>query len=114
MEKKNKEKLITKIEELVKLVKDSDDYKRFIYLKEQLKDNKELMTLINKVKKKEQERVNKEYRKESVKDLDKEIDLLKEELNTYPDYLEYSYLQNDINDTLQNIKSIIEDSLNNK
>ena len=112
MEKKNKEKLITKIEELVKIVKDSDDYKRFIYLKEQLKDNKDLMKLINNVKKKEQERVNKEYRKEPIKDLDKEIESLKEELNTYPDYLEYSYLQNDINDTLQNIKSIIEDTLN--
>ena len=113
MEKKNKIIIKTKIEELVELIKQSDDYKRYIYLKEELSKNKELMKIINKVKKKEQERVNKEYRKEQTKDLEEEIESLKDELNSYPDYLEYSYLQEDINDNLQNIRKIIESAFNN-
>ncbi len=114
MEKKNKELITTKIEELVKLVKSSEDYKRYIYLKDKLADNKEIMSIINKIKKKEQERVNKIYRKESIENLELEIENLKSMLNEYPDYLEYSYLQSDINDVLQNIKSIIENSLNDE
>ena len=112
MEEKNKEEILKKIEELVQIIKDSDDYKRYLYLKEEMKKNKTLMSLINKIKKKEQELVNKEYRKENVDMLKQEIDSLKEELYSYPSYQEYLYLLEDINNNLQNVRQIIEEALN--
>ena len=112
MEEKNKEEILNKIEELVQIIKDSDDYKRYLYLKEEMKKNKTLMSLINKIKKKEQELVNKEYRKENVDMLKQEIDSLNEELYSYPSYQEYLYLLEDINNNLQNVRQIIEEALN--
>ena len=111
MEKQNKEMLLTKVNELVLLLKESTDYKRYIELKESIKSNKDIMTSISKIKKLEQERVNKEYKKEDTKSLVEQIAFLKNELNTYPVYQEYMFLQEDLNNTFQNIKIIIENSI---
>ena len=111
MERQNKELLLSKVDELVTLLKESNDYKRYIELKEAIKTNKEIMNSISKIKKLEQERINKEYKKEDVKLLSEELKSLKNELNSYPVYQEYMYLQEDLNNTFQNIKKIIENSI---
>lgn len=112
MENNNKERLINKTKELVELIKNSSDYQKYLELKNKMKDNNEIMTLINKIKKEEKIITNKEYRKEDTKENNKNIDKMKQELETYPIYKEYIYLQEDLNNMFQSIKSIIENSLN--
>ena len=113
MENKNKEELIIKINELVSLIKDTPEYKRYISLKESMSKNKEIMSLINDIKKSEQTIVKKNHNKQDTIEEEKKLKELKEKLNSFPAYLEYSYLQEDLNNDFQNIKKIIEDSINN-
>jgi cell fate (sporulation/competence/biofilm development) regulator YmcA (YheA/YmcA/DUF963 family) len=78
-----------------------------------MKNNKEIMSLIKDIKKLEQSIFKKEYNKIDIKDEEKKLKELKKELESFPIYLEYSYLQEDLNNDFQNIKKIIEDSINN-
>ena len=50
MENYNNELLISKIKELVKLIKETKDYQKYTDLKSKMKDNNEIMSLINKIK----------------------------------------------------------------
>ncbi len=112
MENNNKERLISKTKELVELIKNSSDYQKYLELKNKMKDNNEIMTLISKIKKEEKIITNKEYRKEDIKENNENIDKMKQELEAYPIYNEYMYLQEDLNNMFQSIKSIIENSFN--
>ena len=113
MENKNKEEVLKKIDELVCLIKDTPNYKRYNELKNQMKNNKEIMSLIKQIKKLEQSIIKKEYNKLNTTAEEKKLKELKEELKSFPIYLEYSYLQEDLNNDFQNIKKIIEGSINN-
>ena len=113
MENKNKELLLKKIDELIDLIKNTPNYKRYEKLKSEMSKNKEIMGLIRNIKKLEQSIVKKEYNKLDTKEDEEEKEKLKEKLKEYPDYLEYTYLQEDLNNDFQNIKKIIEDSINN-
>ena len=113
MESKNKEELLKKIDELVDLIKNSQDYKRYITLKNKMLNNKEIMFLIEEIKKLEKTIVKKEYNKTDTKLEKEKVNSLKKELESFPIYLEYSYLKEDLNNDFQNIKKIIEDSINN-
>ena len=70
------------------------------------------MSLIKKIKKKTQIIINKEYRMEDTSLDEEEFKKLEDELNSYIDYQEFTYLKEDINNTLQSIKSILEDNIN--
>ncbi len=113
MENKNKEEVLKKLDELIELIKNNYNYKRYAELKEIMSSNKSIMSLMKEIKKLEQCIVKKEYNKLDTNEEEKKLKLLKEELNSYPIYLEYSYLQEDLNNDFQNIKKIIEDSINN-
>ncbi len=95
------------------MIKNKEDYKRYIELKDALKDNSEINNLINKIKKLQKEIINKEYKKENIENEEIELNNLKEELDKYPSYKEFMYLQEDLNNDFQNIKKIIENSINN-
>lgn len=112
MENYNNDLLISKVKELVKLIKETKDYQKYVDLKNKMKDSNEIMSLINKIKEEEKIIVNKEYRKEDIKENNDNIKKMKDELMTYPIYNEYTYLQEDLNNMFQSIKSIIENSLN--
>ncbi len=112
MESKNKDIILKKIDELISLIKKNDDYQRYLYLKEEMKKNKTLMELIKQIKKEEQTRIKKEYNHEDITENNATIDKLNYELLSYPIYQEYLYLQEDINNMLQNIRKILEDSFN--
>ena len=113
MENKNKEKLLTKLDELISLIKNTPNYKRYEELKSEMSNNKEIMNLVKNIKKLERSIVKKEYNKLDTKKDEEELMILKNKLKEYPDYLEYTYLQEDLNNDFQNIKKIIEDSINN-
>ena len=112
MEKQNKELILKKIDELISIVKSSDDYQRYIYLANEMKKNNSIMSLVKDIKKLEQKRVNLEYNKENTDGIDKEIDNKRKELDSFPTYQEYSYLKEDLNNTFQSIKSILEQNIN--
>ena len=95
MEKQNKDLLLKKVDELVFLVKETNDYKRYSELKKNLQ---------SKI-------IKKEYKGINVEKEENDLDSLKKELNSYPIYQEYMYLQEDLNNIFQNIKSIIEKSI---
>lgn len=113
MENKNKELLLNKLDELIELIKNTPNYKRYIELKLKMSSNNEIMNIIKEIKKIEQSIVKKEYNKLDFSEEEKKLNELKNKLNEYPSYLEYSYLQEDLNNDFQNIKKIIEDSINN-
>ena len=109
----NKDELLNKIDELIELIKNTPNYKKYIELKEILKNNSDIMSLIKQIKKVEQSIVKKEYNKVDTSEEENKLKELKSELKTYPIYLEYSYIQEDLNNDFQNIKKIIENSINN-
>ncbi len=112
MEKQNKELILKKVDELINIIKSRDDYKRYIYLADEMKKNDTIMSLVKEIKKLEQKRVKMEYNKESTSDIDNEIDNKRKELDSFPTYQEYSYLKEDLNNTFQSIKSILEQNIN--
>ena len=107
-----KQKILNKVDELIELLKSSEDYQRYIYLSNEMKKNNTLMSIINEIKKLEQKRVNLDYKKEDTKEIDIEIESKKNELNEYPIYVEYNYLKEDLDNAFQSIKSILENNIN--
>ena len=101
--------------ELVKIIKDSNDYKEYLELKEKIKFNKEIMEKINKVKALQKSYVKSAYLDNKIKqELDKEL----VNLESIPLYKEYLIKEKKINNIMINIKEglnvIFEDILNNK
>ena len=101
----NKEEILEKVEEIVKFIKTSDIYKNYLKSKELLSLDKELINLIEDIKK---------YQKEIVKNINKKEELelkIKENLdilNENPIYLEYLNYQEELN----NILTIFENKIN--
>ena len=96
----NKE-ILNKVDEIISLIENSDDYQKYLFLKEQIDKNKEVKKLINEVK---------ILQKDVVHHLKKENELKKkmDELNNHPLYREYNNTLLEIN----NVYAIIENSLN--
>ncbi len=94
------EEIENKAKELVQAIKDDDKYKEYINLREKLKDNKDIMSKMQEVK-----RLQKEYVKGAY--LDKEIETklnsLLKELEQNSLYQEYLAKEKEINKILNNI-----------
>lgn len=100
MENVNKE-----IDNLVDYIKNTDDYKKCIKLKDQMKDNSELMSLIDEVK-----NLQKKYIKSNYDLLIKEeLDKKNKELLEIPIYVLYNKHLNNVNYMIDYINN----SLNN-
>ena len=91
-----------KVDEIINDIENSDLYKKYLSLKEQIKNNTELMTLINKVRISQKDVLHKMEDKEK-------LESLVDELNNHPLYREYNNTIYEIN----NIYGIIESNLNN-
>lgn len=94
------EEIENKAKELVQAIKDDDKYKEYINLRKKLKDNKDIMSKMQEVK-----RLQKEYVKGAY--LDKEIETklnsLLKELEQNSLYQEYLAKEKEINKILNNI-----------
>ncbi len=97
----NKE-ISQKVNEIINEIENSPLYKKYLDLQDKIKNNKELMELINKVRVMQKDVL---HNKDSEDNLDKLVD----ELNNYPLYREYSNTIYEIN----NIYGIIESRINN-
>ena len=98
----NNKEILDKVDEIIKEIEDSEDYKKYLLLKNKISENKELLILINKVK-----QLNKDYLHNLVKK--EEVDRVENELNNHPLYREYLNTISSINNEL----SIIENTINN-
>ena len=97
----NKE-ILNKVDEIIKDIESSNEYQKYLLLKDKISNDKELIRLINEVK---------ILQKDVVHHLNKK-DLLKEkleELDNNPLYREYNNTISEINNTF----AIIESSINN-
>ena len=97
----NKE-VLNKVDEIIQTIENSPVYQKYLDLRKQIDNNKELKMLINEVRVLQKDIVH------HVKDK-KELDEKLSELNTHPLYIEYINTLDEIN----NIYGIIESDLNN-
>lgn len=96
----NKE-ILSKVDEIINIIENSNEYQKYLSIKEKIDNNKELKSLINEVRVLQKDIVH------HVKDkslLEKKTS----ELNSHPLYIEYVNILDEINNTF----SIIESSLN--
>lgn len=106
--------VLLKIDEIVNYIEESDNYKRYKEIEKKLEKDSDIMDKINKIKMIQKEIVKLEVEKKDISSLEKEIEDILNVLNTYPIYVEFIYLQEDLNNTFQNIKIIIENYINDK
>ena len=94
--------ILKKLDEIINDIETSEEYKKYLVLKDEIKKNKELVLLINKVR-----QLNKDFNHKLVKK--DELDRLTNELNNHPLYREYLNTISVINNEL----SIVENAINN-
>ncbi len=114
MENCMKDKVLTKTDEIIEYIKNTSEYKRYNLLKEEIYNNKEIMILIEAIKALQKKAVKEESLGKSSKYIDQEIEEKLQVLNSNPLYSEFTYLQEDLNETFQEIKFIIEKNINDK
>ena len=99
-----------KAEELVKALKEDKRYKEYIRLRDELKNNKDVMDKMNKIKTLQKDYVKSAY-------LNKEIELKLDELNKELEnnflYKDYITKEKEINDILMNITEGLNITFNN-
>ena len=98
----NNEAILNKIDEIIKEIESSYDYRKYLKLKVEINNDKELVLLINKVRQMNKDYTHKLFKKE-------ELDKVTNELNNHPLYREYL---NTI-DAVNNEFIIIENTINN-
>ena len=97
----NKE-ILDKIDEIIKSIENSPIYQKYLDLKKQIGNNKELKMLINEVRVLQKDIA---HHVKNKKELEEKVN----ELNTHPLYIEYINSLDEINKTF----TIIENNLNN-
>ena len=104
--------VLEKIDEIVSYIEESDNYKRYKEIEKRLEKDLDIIDKVNRVKSIQKEIVKLEVEKKDISNLEKEIEEILSILNTYPIYQEYIYLQEDLDNTFQSIKTIIENYIN--
>ena len=104
-----------KIEELFQTIISSNEYKSYEEINKILENNKEITSLVNTIKKLQQESVKLEYNKDAkYKEIDKQIKDKINKLNSIPLYKEYIRRMNELNDILSESSFQIEKYINSK
>lgn len=97
----NKE-ILNKVDEIINLINESDEYQKYLILKEKLENNKEIISLINEIKVLQKDVIH------HIKD-EKVLEEKQKELESIPLYREYKNTLYELNNTY----NIIENTLNN-
>lgn len=104
----NKE-ILNEVDKIIEYIKDTDDYKDYIYLKEKLSNNDKANNLIKEIKNLQKDIVKLELEKKDITELDNKIKSNLQELNKMPLYVEYMQKQEILNDMYQIIKSRLDE-----
>lgn len=107
-----KDKVLEKIDEIVSMIQNSEEYIRYIEISNKMKENKEVLEKIESIKKLQQQLVKEEAKGNDVQVLDKKIQEKLKQLEEIPLYLEYTYLQEDLNHSISLVKEKIENYMN--
>ena len=109
MENYMNDSVIEKVEEIVSIIKNSEEYQQYLMLKEKMKKNKKATTLIEQIKKIQKELVKKEASKMDTSELETEYFHLLEMLNQIPLYVDFKHTQSNLNEIYQTIKERFDD-----
>ena len=93
-----------KLDNIVKVIKDSKEYKTCVELKSKMEDNEDINSLVKKIK-----ILQKKYIRTNDKNIKLELDSLEKELNEIPIYHIYMENLEKVNDMINYVK----DELNN-
>ncbi|WP_112180916.1 MULTISPECIES: RicAFT regulatory complex protein RicA family protein [Paraliobacillus] len=109
----SKEDVISKADELAAQIANIEEVDRFKQVEERLNNNQKIKKLINQMKALQKQAVNfQAYGKtEALKKVEKEIDLLQEEIDEIPIVQEFRESQVMINDILQVVTETITDEV---
>ncbi len=111
----NKE-VIDKIDEIIKYIKKSKNYKKYLMIEKQLSNNEDILALIKNIKFLQKQAVQQQYlnNHNKVKVIDRKISDDLNKLNSIPLYIEYTNVVEELNNLLTNIKNIVELYINEK
>jgi cell fate (sporulation/competence/biofilm development) regulator YmcA (YheA/YmcA/DUF963 family) len=109
----NNTKVLEKLDELIELLHNQEEIPRFKEIEKQLNQNSYIQSRVNEYKRWQQKVVLVENKNQELpKETSDKLDRLYHELFDIPIYNEYSLLQEEINDVLQQISFILEEELN--
>lgn len=109
MEKFVNNLILEKVDSLVKFIKESQEYKEYIYLSEKLSNNKKVQDYIKQIKVLQKEIVKKEFNKENIMHLEEEIKTSLAELDKIPLYKEFIDKQEELNEIYQLVKQRLDE-----
>ena len=101
--------ILKEVDNIVSFIKESDDYKEYLFLKDKLSKNKKALSLINDIKTLQKEIVKKEIKKDNILRLEEEINKKILELNKIPLYVDYIRIQEKLDELFQYIKEKLND-----
>lgn len=108
-----KDNLLCGIDNIISIIENSNEYKEYQLLSKKMHNNNEINQLIKEVKTLQQKLVKEQALGNDIKNIDSEISKKLEELKEYPIYLEYIYLQEDLNNSILLVKEKLEKYINN-
>lgn len=106
--------ILNEVDKIIEFIKESDDYKDYIYLKDKLSKHEEANNLINEIKKLQKQAVKQEVNKMDTKELDTKIKDNLDKLNKIPLYRDFIDKQEVLNDYYQTIKERLDEYFYNK
>ncbi len=104
----NKE-ILDKVEEIVKIVKDSPSYQTYLELENKMKSHPKIPKLIEEIKKLQKKAVQMVSQGLEIDSIEKELSSLQEQLEEIPLYQDFVDIQKELNDSFSFIKESIEE-----
>lgn len=109
MEKSVNNEILDKLDDIIRNIQEGNTYQEYQFLFQKLLKHEKADILIKKVKNIQKEMIKKEIKKESILDLETEMNSILEELNTIPLYVEFVSKQEELNQIYQFLKQSLDD-----
>ena len=95
------------------MIGSNEEIQRYKKIEKAINSNPELKAKINKLKALQKQLINAKHieKREAILDLEKQYEVVLNEIEEYPLMSDYLALQGDINEMIQTIQSIIEDGI---
>ncbi|MBU8907374.1 RicAFT regulatory complex protein RicA family protein [Desertibacillus haloalkaliphilus] len=112
----SKDEIIDKARELAKMIAETEEVDFFKRAEKQINENVRVQELIGQIKKQQKEAVNLQHyeKHEALKEVEKKIDELNDEIDQIPLVKEFKQSQMDVNGLLQLVSSTISNQVTNE